>query len=189
DGSRIALLVGDPLRGSQENSRLVVFDARTGRELYALDASATGFVTAMAFSPTADVLAIGNRNHELTLWDAATGRQKALLGVHHNGQTRPGEERNFHQEEGVLVRRSSQLGAGLSKILFSPDGGTIVTANAQLGSVRIWNANVGSNAYALPGQTDHQRAIAFSPDGSLVATGGHSGDIATWRAQDGSAQS
>jgi WD40 repeat protein len=190
DGSKIALLIGDPLTESpKQNSRLVVFDARTGRELYALDAAVTGFVTAMAFSPTADVLAIGNRNHELTLWDATAGRQKALLGVHHNGSTRPGDQRILHKEDGVLVNRRSQFGAGLSKILFSPDGGTIVTANAQLGSVRIWNANVDSNAHALPGRTDHQTAVAFSPDGSLIATGGESGDIATWRAKDGSAQS
>jgi len=186
DGGKIALLVGDStILHPEQHSRLVVFDARSGKELYTLDQSATGFVTAMAFVPTADVLVTGNRRHELMLWHAASGLPKALLGVHHNTPTRDGEERNEHRPEGMLVGKSNRLNAGLSKILVSSDGKTLVSYDGELGSVRIWNTEVESRVHPLAVKANDELSVAFSPDGSVAVTGGGAGEVAAWRGQDG----
>ncbi len=190
DGGKIALLTGNPRVSSPlQHSKLVVFDARTGEELYTLDETRTGFVTAMAFSPSADLLATGDRNHQLTLWDAGTGRPKTLLGIHHGSAMRQADAGNRHQEEGSDFIKNNVKGIGISTILFSPNGNNIVTANEELGWVRVWNVEGGDNVYPLPSQGDHQTAVAFSPDGSLVMTGDVRGGVASWRASDGAAQS
>jgi WD40 repeat protein len=187
DGDKVALLVGQStIVSPEQQSELVVWDAKTGRKSYALGADDTGFVTSMAFSPTADVLATGSRDHHLRLWEASTGKPRNLLGVHHGSSMRDGEERNVHKDDKTLLSSSSVSGAGISNLLFSPDGNTIVTANAELGAVRIWDANVEPDVQILPSKADHQSAVAFSPDGRLVATGDRSGVVTTWESAKGS---
>jgi WD40 repeat protein len=186
DGDKIALLVGSSTVSPEQQNELLVWDTRSGRQLYALAAADTGFVTAMAFSPTADLLATGSRDHHLRLWDASTGKLRTLLGIHHGTSTRDGDRKNFHQDEGVLLDARSVQDSGISMLLFSPDGTTIVTANAELGTVRIWDADVEPDVQLLPSSADHQTAVAFSPDGSTIATGDRSGVIAIWESAQGS---
>lgn len=78
---------------------------------------------------------------------------------------------------------------------FSPDGRYVATA-CGAGSVRspfgadsacyIWDANHGR---LLAGPLKHEReihALAFSPDGRLLATGGQDNKVRIWHVPDGS---
>src|SRR5262249_4956637 len=159
-GGKIALLVGDSrssVGGRKDESLLTVWDRSTAKELFRLDEKQTGFATAMQFSPAADVLATGGRDHQLRLWDATNGRLRNVLGVHHGGSTRDGEEQREHRAQGVLFSKHSAGGAGISRLLFSSDGHTIVTASGELGAVRIWDANVDPDSQGLPSREDHQK--------------------------------
>ena len=183
NAERIALVRGDSTIASPgQESHLTVWERRTGRLLYDLREAQTGFVTAMQFSPTADVLATGSRNHEVRLWNASTGALLGVVGIHHGTPTRPDEETRAHIETGTVFNLSQSKGAGINTLQFSADGRSIVTASGEFAAVRVWDATVDPSAQDLPVKGDSHTAIAFSPDGRFVFTADRNGVIATWDA-------
>lgn len=55
------------------------------------------------------------------------------------------------------------------------------------GAVKVWNINdlFGSQLFECLGHTDLVRAVAFSPDGTLLASGGADGTIRLWEMVEG----
>ena len=51
--------------------------------------------------------------------------------------------------------------------------------------MRLWNLDTLAAGKSLTGLTDYVYAIAFSPDGDLVAGGCHDGNVAVWTVKDG----
>jgi len=76
---------------------------------------------------------------------------------------------------------------------FSPDGAQIATgggnsstdANAQDQSIRLWSAENGRPLRVLTGHEGNVSAIAYSPDGSLLASTSFDRTTKLWRATDG----
>lgn len=180
DGALLALMTGEPGVAPEQPGWLQVWDTRSGRLLYTLDERTTGYTTAMAFSPAADLLATGSRDHHVRLWDATTGRARAVLGIHHGEPTRADDAQRVHRDRNTLASVQSQRDAGISRLLFSRDGRTLVTANAELGAVRLWSTQVPPAMRDHPAPADHQTTLAFSPDGKIVATADAFGAVATW---------
>ncbi|GAA1864885.1 hypothetical protein GCM10009736_35220 [Actinomadura bangladeshensis] len=54
---------------------------------------------------------------------------------------------------------------------FSPDGRTLATAHGGR-ETRLWDVNTGDQTHTLPVGTTGNRSVAFSPDGTILATGG-----------------
>jgi WD40 repeat protein len=49
-------------------------------------------------------------------------------------------------------------------------------------TVRLWNPGVDQEEATLTGHRDRVWALAFSPDGNLLATGSPDGTVRLWRA-------
>jgi WD40 repeat protein/predicted Ser/Thr protein kinase len=49
------------------------------------------------------------------------------------------------------------------------------------GKVRVWDASSGKVLFALGGHTGDVNVLAFSPDGTLLATGGADGSVKVWQ--------
>ena len=49
-------------------------------------------------------------------------------------------------------------------------------------TVRLWNATTGEHLSTLDGHTDGVKVVTYSPDGSLIATGGFDHSIRLWDA-------
>ena len=151
DGQLLAIGLAEPLR------QVVIWDLAEG--------VARGepirfkkMVTRLAFSPDGNKLAAGSMDTTAGLVDVATGR---VIG-----------EPLRHPE---AVR-------GLA---FSPDGRLLLTVSMGspgTGAARLWDAATGrpaSPVFTHP-NADTTGALAFSPDGSIFATGCDDGSVYLW---------
>lgn len=65
------------------------------------------------------------------------------------------------------------------KIAVNPAFTLLATTSADK-SVKLWDAGAVTAKATLTGLTDHVFAVAFSPDGKLVAGGSFAGEVAVW---------
>jgi WD40 repeat protein len=105
-----------------------------------------------AFSPKGTILAAGNVDGTITLWDVASGQQQASLDA--------GTET-------------------VSAVAFSPDGAMLASAAAD-SRVLLWDVAERRLRAAWEGHSGPVTALAFSPDGRRVASGGEDHTVRLW---------
>lgn len=163
DGMRLALASG---------ARLQVWDIPSG-------ASATA---ALGVPPT--VLLAGTVPTALA-WSPDGTQLAASLA---NGQVRVLDP----LDHAPFIEPAGHVGSALH-VAYSPDGALVATAGAD-GTARLWDAHSpvepGAPAhrrvrYTLRGHTSAVNAVAFSPDGLLLATGGADGAVQLWEVRSG----
>jgi WD40 repeat protein len=139
---------------------ILLWDVPAGRELGKLAAKNLG-VSALAFAPDGKVLAAACLRGDAVLWDVATGAVKARLG------------------HGVMRRANA--------VAFSPDGRTLAVALGTLkyylvepGEVVLWDVAKGQKRLTLRGHADQVVSLAFSPDGTMLASGGGDKVVKFW---------
>jgi WD40 repeat protein len=144
DGSRI-------LTASVTN--VLVWNATTGKLITNLKKAGHYGATDAAFSPDGSrIVTASERENEAWVWDAATGRQLAVLQGH---------------TDGVI------------NVSFSPDGSRIVTTSADK-TARIWDAATGRQLTVLKGHEGIVMSAAFGPDGSRVITASEDKTARIW---------
>jgi RNA polymerase sigma factor (sigma-70 family) len=125
-------------------------------------ASQAGQITCVALSPDGQRVVWGMKDGSVKLWDVVTGK-----------------------ELGHFPRHQHQVWC----VTFSSDGRTAASVD-HFGNVSLWDAFAGKERTLLwnpcRGGHVHVLALAFSPDGDLMATGG-GGDhtIRIWDTQSG----
>jgi WD40 repeat protein/serine/threonine protein kinase len=97
----------------------------------------------------------GKRDGEAIIWDAVSGEQRHTLRGHTGS---------------------------IHDVAMSADGSRIVTASA--GNVKIWN-DQGKELLTLPDPVRGAFAVAMTPDGKLIATGGFRPTIHLWNGETG----
>ena len=108
----------------------------------------------VAFSPDGKILAIGNSNGTLKLWETETGREVRELGGH------------------------LSLISGLS---FSPNGRFLASSSFDMQvKVKIWDVASGSQLGVLQELDTQGTGVAFSPDGRWLATADQDGSVRIW---------
>jgi WD40 repeat protein len=173
---------------------VLLWDAKTGRLLHTLEKASH----AVAFSPTADLLAVGsplglfdpnNGNSVMTMAGAADVQCVAFSG---DGRliasgSRDGRVRLWTTKGQELLRPGGHE-AAVSALAFSPDGAVVASSSGRDDSVRIWGTATGARLrkISVGNPTDPQwrdnelSTLAFSPDGRTVATWSRSGTIFVW---------
>ena len=148
------------------NTSVGLWNAKTGEATGRLDGG-TGNCRAAAFSPDGDILASVFKGH-IRLWDTATLQP-------------------------IATPRIPDKQCSLLHLAFSPDGNTLAAAYDD-GCLRVWDARRGVVAEEVGSERERDRrdepdrleavlaghkktaeTLAFSQDGSLLATGGDSG--------------
>lgn len=110
----------------------------------------------IVYSPDGNTIATAReRDNTVYFWDAATGKSKGTL---------------------------ERIGRGsIQSFMYSPDGDTFATAGGWTDNVvQLWDAQTGAHIKALTGHTQRVNAIAYSPDGKTIVSGGADGTVRLW---------
>ena len=186
----------------------VVWDAASGKELHRLRGH-RGMVSRVAFLADGKTLVSGSQDRSVCFWDAATGKElrryeapELLHAVSPGGKLLAALTSGTG--EASLVVRQAATGkelrripfpteqGGLSALVFSPDGRTLVAGRAYARKIKRWEVASGKElpAFDFPPrprsfEVSGVRALAFSPDGKVLASAHHNGTVRLWDAQTG----
>src|SRR5262249_44561375 len=74
---------------------------------------------------------------------------------------------------------------GIQVLAVSPDSKLVVSGGIQESTVRLWDLNTGKQTRQLQGHKDEIWGVAFSPDGSQVASASTDKTMKTWETTTG----
>lgn len=184
--------------GSDTTSAPPVWDVRTGKLLFTLDGQ-SGFIRAVAFSPDGTRIATGGSfDGGLHLWDARTGAAVSPGRRDFEGETLSlrysPDGRLLVSGEGDLVRirdaatlepRRELTGftGNPTGFAFGPDD--MLAASDTDGTARVWDLGSGKELAVFRAHRGPVNQIAFSPDGTRIATGGEDGTTRLWEPRTG----
>ena len=187
-----------------------LWDTRTGKPIHVLEGHADR-VLSVAFSPDGATLASGSGDETIRFWDLGS-RESALNKVGDQQESLPGTPLQ-HPLVVEVRQQNGDLVAGTQIAFTVTDGGgtlsvehsvtdsrgraeSVLTLGPNLGTntVKVTSAGlqevtftaVGSSTrHVLRGHTGEVNSVAFSPDGTTLASGSDDGTIRLWNAGTG----
>jgi WD40 repeat protein len=152
---------------SAYDTTITVWDIGSGNELRTLaghfsEVSSMAFssrgISSVVFSPDGKLLASGNLERTVKLWDVRSG-----------------------SELRTLIGHSS----GITSVAFSPDQKLLASGNRD-NTIKLWELGSRSELRTLKGHSRFVNSVAFSPDGKLLASGSLDNTIKLWNVGNGS---
>jgi RNA polymerase sigma factor (sigma-70 family) len=199
DGQMIATAGGDWM--------IYLWERKTGKILRGL-AGHRGDVRTVAFSPDGRTLASGSNDKTVRLWNVRTGEETACFRGHTgliypvawspDGQSVASGD--YYDGTVILWEASSgkQLRTfrhpcGTMCLAFSPEGTTLAVGPVlhraapgdRAAAIRIWDVESGKESRPLAGHEDQVSALAYSPNGKCLASGGADRLLCLWDVSTG----
>src|SRR5262245_33029598 len=131
-----------------------IWDTGSGRQVRTLYGHENEFISALAFSADSRLLASGDKNGVILIREA--GSDRILHTLPHKNDPQAGHT------------------AAIKHLAFDAAGKRLASAGADK-SVRIWDVATGQLLRLYTGHSDEVKAVTFSPDGTIVASGSADG--------------
>lgn len=189
DGQRIA-------SGSEDHT-VILWNAATCERLFLLPGS-TEAVRALAFSADGSHIAAASADELVRVWDSMSSRLVATVIGHEGAVTSLAfspdgrrlvtgstdqTARVWDASTGQPVGKPLEHEHAVNSVTFDPLGKMISTGADD--AVRLWDANASTLLRQLDTEGHESYTVAFSPDGSRIASGGADRMIRIWDVQSG----
>jgi WD40 repeat protein len=195
---------GDTIATGGADGKIILWDAGTGEERGRLDGDPYG-VYSVAFGPDGRTLSSCGGSWYAKLWDL----DRMMLRTECENHDGPVEAavispdgrlvataawdmavRLWDAGTGKLVRKLEGHTQPVLALAFSPEGDLLASSSGRWGDqgtsgqgqVRMWNVASGRQVSEFPGHASQVFSVAFSPDGSRLATAGLDGSARIWSA-------
>ena len=192
---------GSKLAGAGPDGVLLIWQVRTGQIIQTLT-GASGEIRPLSWSPDGSYILHVTWSPTARIWDVARGTVVRTLGLSGRENIRsmdwsPDGSRILGMaDSGWLAMWSAETGAGLpapstreldfsfgQSARWSPDGRRIL--GGWFNGVAILDAGTGRIVGKLHGHTREVGPVAWSPDGSKIASGGADESLQVWNADTG----
>ncbi|MEU7186045.1 trypsin-like peptidase domain-containing protein [Streptomyces sp. NPDC045369] len=192
---------GRTLVSSANDGTARLWDTAGHRRPAALDGRGSQ-VHGAAFSPDGRTLVTSHSGWKVRLWDVRTRKQTAVLAAGSPAVFSPDggtiatggprgkvllRDARTHRRTGELPVYRDDDGAWPALLAYSPDGRTLAvtvtghdTSRSAKSEVQLWDVREKRRTATLKGHTGEVQSLAFSPDGTTLATGASDATTRLW---------
>jgi WD40 repeat protein len=149
-------------------------------------------VTSVAFARDGKAVISGAADGSVWLWDVGPPRPRRSLAagraaINSVAMSVDGETAWTGGQDGIVrgwdagsgrLRVQLSAGGAIESLAVSVDGR--LAAGTADGTIRLWDVRTENECAALRGHLQAVAALAFSPDGKMLASGGRDGDARLW---------
>ncbi|WP_026732143.1 eIF2A-related protein [Fischerella sp. PCC 9605] len=156
-------------------------------------------IFSLALSPDGKLLATGDMDGQIHLWQMADGKNLLTFKGHEgvvwtiafspDGQTLAsggydGLIKLWDTQTRDCLKTLDKHTGIVWSVSFSPDGQTLASGSLDT-SIRLWDIHLGKCLKVLHGHTSAVCSVRFNPDGSILASGSQDCDIRLWDVSTG----
>ncbi|MFN6219299.1 MAG: pentapeptide repeat-containing protein, partial [Aphanizomenon sp.] len=156
-------------------------------------------VLAVAFSPDGKVLATGEKDGRVRLWNVITGKELLTLRGHSSGVISvawSGDSltlasgsfdktvKLWNVQTGNCVRTLEGHSNSVNSVAWSGDSQTLASGSDD-NTVKLWNIQSGDCVRTLEGHSSGVRSVAWSGDSLTLASGSDDNTVKLWNVQSG----
>ena len=146
---------GRSLVSADESGAIQLCDVTTGKIVRTINAGQK--ITALAIDRSGQLLAVGQADRSIVLWDLKTGTPQGELKKHEDA---------------------------INALVFSPDGQTLASGGDDRTAI-LWDVPARRSKRTLKGHDFTVTSLAFSPDGQILASGSGNASVVLWNVATG----
>lgn len=198
----VAFSPGGSTLASATDHEVLLWDITGALPITTINTNKEQAVNCVSISPIGDIIASGQSDGTVFLWDAVigekkskfsadTGRVNSIAFTPDGNMLAVGTQGAIHlwniETDEIATLYTKNIGE-IQSVTFSPDGRTLA-GGGDYRTIVLWDVATRERKKYLRGHTDRVNSIVFSPDGKTVASTGVDRQIIIWDRETGTQKS